>query len=149
MAEFYVKRRLEPVFEAADDESYEIVKNFKVNEVYKAKIWKPRNLDNHRRYIVLIYKVVFPNLPDRFKKTFPNEESLRKEIIYRSGYYKMHTTIKGKQFPVVDSIKFENMDEIKFKELFSKSIDVIIKHFLPGNTEEELKNEVQRILDFA
>lgn len=143
MAELYVKKVFGQ-FQPADEESYETMKKYKHGEVYKAKIWKPRDMIKHRKFFVLINQVVFPN-----QEKYETEEELRYEITLRCGYYKMHTTLKGTQIPVVDSIAFIKMDDIEFEKLYSKAIDVIIKHFLVGSTEEEINAEVLRILEFV
>ncbi|MCP4651164.1 MAG: DUF1367 family protein [PVC group bacterium] len=143
MARFYVKKVFGK-FEAADEESYNIMKKYKHGQTYTAEIWKPRDQIKHRKFFVLINQVVFPN-----QEKYDSKEALRREITLRCGYYNIHTTIKGKEIYMVKSIAFNKMDDIEFEELYSKAIDVIINHFLPASTEEELKDEVQRILDFV
>lgn len=141
--EFYVKKVFGK-FEAADDPSYEIMKKYKQGEVYRAKIWKPRDIIKHRKFFILINNVVFPN-----QDKYDSEDSLRREITLRCGYYSEHVTLKGKTIFIADSIAFNKMDDIEFEQLYSKAIDIILQYFLKGSTQEELEEEVQRILDFV
>jgi len=142
VSELYVKKSFGKM-EAADEASYEIMKKFKHGEVYKVKIWKPRNIKFHRKFFALL------NSSYDIQNKYNTFEAYKYEVLLRAGHYEIHTTLKGVQVPVIKSLKFSDVDDIQFEEIFSNTIDAILNYFIPEMPEDDLRGEVQRILDFV
>ena len=87
---------------------------------FKAK----RNTQFHKKGFALL-NLVFQN-QDRYS----NMEDLRTEFKLKAGYYSEHITTKGKIIYVPKSMAFSEMDENEFDELYSKFIDIALKHFV-------------------
>jgi len=121
----------------------EILAKWKLNDILRAEITKPRNSKFHRKFFALL-NIAFEN-----QDKYDNFSDFRVEISLKCGSYREHITTKGVIIYVPKSIAFSNMDELEFSELYDKALDVIIKHFCQGSTEEELNNRVLEILTFS
>ena len=114
----------------------ELSDQIKTGEVIKVKYSKPRNYKFHKKYFALL-DLAFQN-QDRIDCF----EYFREQIIMRAGYFVEYIDFKGTVQYRPQSISFGNMDEITFNELYSKSLDVIIKYVLTGNTKEEIETQI-------
>ena len=114
----------------------ELSDQIKTGEVIKVKYSKPRNYKFHKKYFALL------NLAYDNYDTGNSFKWFRSEIIKRAGYYEEYINFKGVKEYTAKSISFGNMDEITFNELYSKSLDVIIKYVLTGNTKEEIEKQI-------
>ena len=78
-----------------------------------------------------------------------NYDRFRKDCIILAGYFHLVYDIKGEEKAVADSISFGSMDENDFEELYSKVIDVLIKHIMANTTREDIDMQVDRVLGFV
>lgn len=114
-------------------------------ESFKCKTVSKRNLKFHNKYMALIqlgwqnkreylddYFPMQPNFPDEF----------RKEVIMRAGYYESYKNFKGETQYRAKSISFARMGNEEFSNLYSATIDVMIKWVMEGLDKEDLMNEL-------
>lgn len=106
----------------------------------KAIITRPRNIGHHRKFFALL-RLVVNNLPEELD-IYNNTTLLLDEIKFQLGHFELRQNIDGNPYYIVKSINFGSMDQTEFNEFYSKTIDVILKHFLKGNNKEELMVEV-------
>ena len=111
-------------------------KKLKIDEVYKVKISRPRNIRFHRKFFALI-KLVYDN-----QERFNNLEYLRKELTIAAGFYDTYIDLTGVEVQVAKSISFGSMDEDEFSELYSRFIDAIGVHF--GFEKQSMMDEVEQ-----
>ena len=78
-----------------------------------------------------------------------NRERFRKDCIILAGYFHLVYDINGEEKAVADSISFAEMDEMKFEELYSKVIDVLLGKVMRNYTRKDIDDHVDRILGFA
>jgi hypothetical protein len=142
MAAFCVVRK-SGAFYPASDLDYEIAGWLKDNEVYRCDIKKPRKLKFHRKFFALI-DYVFNN-----QDKYANKEDLRVELELKAGSYREHVTTKGKILYIPNSIAFDKMDDVEFGQLYNRVIDVVLKHFIRGDTKENIDEQVNNILGYA
>lgn len=142
MPKFFLKKT-DKVYIPCDDNSIEITNKLDAGTIVSCEAWKERNYRFHKKYFALL-NIVFEN-----QKKYDNFEAFRAEVIMRAGYFNMHIHLSGQQSFSPKSIAFKNMDEIEFEKLYSKTIDVILKHFLVGTTDEEIRKEVEIIVGFS
>lgn len=135
MAKIYLKKHLNALH-PADEEATEYLKKIKPGQAISCEVKKPRNYENHKRLFSLL-KLVVEN-QERFKTV----DQLKEAIKFELGYTETIQTFDGRFIVKAKSINFASMDEIKFRDFFSRSIDVILKYVLPGTDREELINEV-------
>ena len=143
MPDLWMRKNLNQCLEPADDMASEYLRNVKIGEMYLVNIRKPRNLQFHRKFMALI-KIAWDN-----QERYDVFEAVRKEVTMRAGFFVEHVHISGKVSYEAKSIAFAAMDELEFADLYSKAIDVILKHFMPGTDPEALEQAVEDVLGFA
>ncbi len=130
-------KKLEDRLIPADDESVKFFKSLDTGQEfsfeYKQK--KQRNYANHKRFFSMLSGVVQNS--EHYKST----DSLLDVIKLKSGHFTTIVTHKGEILYVPKSINFSTMNEDKFKEFFSKAIDIILE-FTP-------EQDVDSILRFC
>lgn len=98
-------------------------KKLKIDQEYLVSIKVPRNIGHHRKLFAL-YNLVFEN-----QEIYKHLDDLRKDLNIECGYYRERMNIYGEVVKEAESISFANMDQITFNDLYSKTLDVIVKHF--------------------
>lgn len=120
-------------------------KRLKINEDYEIEIKKARNIDFHKLYFALI-KCVWLNLPERYDELYPHPENLRKAVQIEAGFTEIYYLLDGTQIIEAKSIAFDKMDELEFREVYNRVLDVILKKILPHNKVEEINSEILNFL---
>lgn len=105
------------------DSDYDNKKKLKVGKEYLVTVVSPRNIRFHRKMWAL-YNMVFQN-----QEMYSHIDDLRKDITVAAGYYRERVNIDGEVIKEAESISFASMDDLKFSELYSATIDVIVKYF--------------------
>mgnify|MGYP000545448444 CR=1 FL=1 len=119
--EILLVKQLNGSFKPAFDSDYENAKKFKLNEVVKCKITKPRNIKFHKKFFALV-NLVFNN-----QEKINNIDYFREELTIEAGFFEEYTGFNGERKKQAKSISFASMDEFEFNELYSKFIEVSIK----------------------
>lgn len=139
----YLKKSLSSLV-PADDEAAEALKKYKQGDTVSCEIRKPRNVDHHRKYFALLNLVV--DNQERFRNTQELLDAIKFELGYvetRRKIVKETGSWKYSEFyQVPKSISFTSMDQHTFDRFYSKSIDIILQHILPGINRDELEAEV-------
>ena len=94
-----------------------------------------RNVKFHRKFFALL-RLVFDNLPEKYAETFKSLDHLRQEILMQIGAFEVRESMGGKTYYIPKSMKFGEMKESEFEEIYDKTLDFITKYILP-----EVKNE--------
>ena len=124
----------------------------KVGEVVSAEVKRPRNYKFHKKFFSLlnyafsIWEPEAVNLDNT--PVGKNFDHFRDNIIILAGYYEAVMGIDGKAFLKAKSISFGKMGEDEFTCLFSKAIDVILKHILVNYTREDLDRVFENIIAY-
>ncbi|MDE1828240.1 MAG: DUF1367 family protein [Candidatus Micrarchaeota archaeon] len=139
----YLKKQLSGAFTPDDEHSAEIARKFKVGEVVRTDVHKERNLKFLRKYFALL-ATAFDN-----QEQYTDFDEFREEVTIQSGYYTLHHGINGEITKRAKSISFSRMDELEFCELYQRTIDALITHFIPGTDPAALDSAVSDILGFA
>jgi len=103
-----------------------------IGALFGIEYTKRRNYENHKRFMAFI-KTTFD-----MQEFYEDREIYRKWLTMKAGYFDTVATPKGETLFLPQSISFEKMDEVEFKELFSKCINVFLREVGGGCTEEEL-----------
>jgi hypothetical protein len=138
MADIYLKK-MHGVLVPASEASEVIVANMSQGRVIKLKYSFPRNYENHKRFFAFI-KTTF-DIQDHFD----NITHYRKWLIGKAGHF---TTIKLPNGNVIfdtDSIAFEKMDEMEFRQLFHDCVDALLSEF----DHRISRDELLRVIDFV
>ena len=116
-------KNLNNTFTIAYNSDYEKAKKLKANQEYQCEVKQPRNYRFHKKYFSLI-KLLFDN-----QEVYSNIDDLRHDLIIEAGYYRKYINIHKNEVKVAKCISFAKMTEYEFGELYSKTLDVIVKYF--------------------
>lgn len=100
-----------------------------------------RNLRFHRKYFALL-NFVFENMSEDLRERIPSVEILRSEIMRILGKVEVYYTLDGKRMLIAESIAFANMGQKRFEKIYSDTIDVCLKYFLPDVDREDFELEI-------
>lgn len=153
MAECYLRKTptsLQPVT-AADVDA---LSKIKTGDVVLVEFRKPRNYEFHKRFFSLLSFAFEHWEPEamEFKgqKVGKNLDVFRGWVICQAGYYDLAITPDGKVKADPKSISFAKMDEIEFEELYSKTIDVILRCVLKNYKDrDELESVLMQVMSYA
>lgn len=122
----------------------ETMKRFKVGEVYKAEIVRPRSRKTLGRYWVLCEMIL--NNTEMFR----SKEQVSDYLKIRTGHCTDIVAQKtGEIFHIANSIDFDTLDEAQFAELWGRVCDVVVEDILPGITRAEIETEMQKLIGLA
>ena len=110
----------------ATDEDYEKMKKMRTGEVFKFTARPQRNYEFHKKFFALCnvgLEYMTENQSEYFHKSL---EGFRKSMIITAGYYDpVYDFTTNQWHHNAQSIKFEKMDEVEFRQLYDKVKDVI------------------------
>ncbi len=119
-------------FIPASSEAESLMKKIKLNELVTIDVKKPRNMLFHRKYFSML-KLFADNIDYKEPLTV---DYLLDIVKIELKMYTVGTTLKGKQYPIIESVSFAKMDQIRFEKFYSKSLDVLLE-ILNQNTTKE------------
>lgn len=113
-----------------------------------------RNPKFHRKYFALL-NIGFDNfspepISSEFGTVVKNFDQFRSDVVILAGFYETWARIDGSVRIVPKSISFASMKEEAFQDLYSKTIDVLLKYVYDKSiTADELDRIVNSYLNFA
>ena len=126
--------------------------SIKVGEVVSCEIKRPRNYKFHKKFFSLlnyafsIWEPETVNLDNT--PVGKNFDHFRDNITILAGYYEAVMGVDGEAHLKAKSISFGKMGEDEFASLYSKTIDVILKHILVNYTREDLDRVFENIIAY-
>ncbi|MDX8383951.1 MAG: DUF1367 family protein, partial [Ghiorsea sp.] len=108
MADIFLTKSQGGQFVAASQQDYALMKAWRVGDVIKAKMSKPRNGGHHRKAWALI-NFIFDN-----QSIYNEINDLMVEIKLKTGHYEEHITTKGVMIYVPRSLAFSSMGQEEF-----------------------------------
>lgn len=124
----------------ADETAEKVIKRWGKGEAVLCEVKRARNPEAHRKAFALL-RLVLDN-----QNTYSNIDDLLTEIKLRAGHYDEYVTSRGELVYTPRSIAFADMCEDEFAEFYSKMIDAMIRHILPGLGREDLEDEILRFV---
>ena len=143
MARLYLRRTLSG-FVAADDESGAAMKRYKVGEVYRADVVKPRSWQHHKLIFALL-SLTYKNLPEKYAVLWPSFDKFRKAIALEAGHTETVITRDGVCHEGPGSISYDALDEADFTRVSSAMMTICA--LILDLSEPELAAEVSRYAD--
>lgn len=138
----------------ADEPSRQWDAKNKTGQVVHADFKKIRNYEFHKKWFALL-QIGFENWeppPTDTKWGTPekNFDRFRKDVTILAGFYDLVHRLDGSFRIQAKSVSFAKMTAKEFQELYSKTIDVLIKHvYQQSLSADELNNIVNKYLEFA
>lgn len=99
---------------------------------------KGRNVGNHRRFFAFIA------LTFDLQDEFDNREIWRKYIQMKAGFFTEVVTGNGKILYWPQSISWDSLDEIEFKDLFNRVVNAFMRYY--GQDLNDI--QINTILEF-
>lgn len=135
MARMYLRKNLSG-FVPADEPSMEIARKFKVNEIYRADVVKPRSYQHHKLCFALL------NLTYANQERYSNFEDFRKAVAIAAGHTEELVTLHGEIVRLPASLSYDSLDEVEFTKVFAAMMTVCSE--LLGVERPDLQMEVDR-----
>lgn len=139
MAQIYLKRTMTG-FEPADEPSRENWRKYKVGEMYRATIVKPRTYRQHKLAFALL------NLTYDNQERYTSFEHFRKAVAIQAGHVDEVILLSGEIAFLPKSIAYDALDELEFTVVFMAMMTVCAG-MLGGMGLRELEGEVSRYAD--
>ena len=133
--ELYLFKNLNGTFTPCHSSDHDKAKKLKAGEEYLCKVTRPRNIKFHRKYFALL-NLAFDN-----QDQFSVFDRFREAVTIAAGYTERKGHLDGTTRLEAKSISFGSMDEDEFIELYSSTLDVIIK--VLGVTSHEIEQNIQ------
>jgi len=133
-------RKKEFLFIPATQEDVELLKYVMDGDTIQFVIGDNRELWRHRRFFLLLNKVLH-HIPEELEKRYPTTNALLIELKLQLRMYDVHVTLGGKEMLIPQSISFANMGEKAFIQFCNDCKKVILKYFLKGIDEETFDKE--------
>ena len=138
MARMYFKKTLRG-FEPADEPSLEVTKKYKLGEIYRADVVKPRSYKHHKLCFALL------NLTYSNQERYANFEDFRKAVAIAAGHTEELVTLHGEIIRLPASLSYDALDEVEFTKVFGAMMTVCCS--ILGLTSPELEAEVSKYAD--
>ena len=127
--------------------------NIKPGEIVSAEIKRPRNYEFHKKYFTLMqyaFGIWEPEcLEYKGQQVGKSFDRFREDITILSGFYTLTENIKGEVRAEAKSISFGKMEDDEFAKLYSKTIDVLLKHVFKNYTREDIDKVVDNLIGFS
>jgi Protein of unknown function (DUF1367) len=144
MARLYLKKTLRG-FEPADEASLETARKYKLGEVYRADVVKPRSYAHHKLCMALL-TLTYHNLPEAYENRWPTFDAFRYAVAEEAGHHEEYVTVDGEIRQHARSISYDSIpDDVEFGRVMASMMTVCAKILDVG--ESELAAEVSRYAD--
>jgi hypothetical protein len=141
MTKFFAAKHLHSL-RAIDQAGEEIVSKIANGEIVQLEIRRPRNIKHHRMYWALV-TLVHENLDGERYKT---PDDFHAALKVAAGIGTRIVLPNNEVVMIPGSIAFHKMDQTEFATVYDRICDLVAKHFLPGVTKADLKNEVSLLI---
>jgi hypothetical protein len=129
---------LRPVDQAGED----ALRKIGQGQLVEIELRRPRNIRFHRLYWALI-TIVWDQLDEQ---RYPSVEDLHAAIKIAAGLRTRIELPDGTVGFIPGSIAFHKMSADDFAAFFDRVCGLIVRHFLPGVTDAELRAEVEAMI---
>lgn len=157
MTDLYLRRTLTG-FAPDTDADMKAMSRFKLNEVVRADVKKPRNLGYFRKWWALVkvgYELWEETCPRHLYKgmeVLPDFDRFRRDVTILAGCARPVINVKGEMRLEAESIAFGNMTDERFDDLYNATINVLLNKVLAassGITEKRLREMADSVMEFA
>ena len=139
MARLFLKRTLSG-FEPADDASKDSWRKYKVGEIYRAEVVKPRSYRHHKLAFALL------NLTYENQDRYTSFDHFRKAVAIEAGHVEELIKLDGEVLLQPKSISYDALDEVEFGRVMSAMMTVCA-NILGMQNLRELEAEVSKYAD--
>lgn len=133
-------RRVAQGFVPDTDKDWDAAKRFKLGEVAKAEVTKPRNYQHHKKLMALCQLIAEnSDVYDTTKKALTGLKIAtgHVEFVPHPG--------TGELVAVPLSISFESMDQIAFSEWYESAVAAACKYMVPQMTKMDAEHALEAV----
>lgn len=138
MARLYLRRTLTG-FSPADEPSADIARKYKVGEIYRADIVKPRSYQHHKLCMALL------TLTYQNQERYTSFDMFRKAVALEAGHVNEIIKLDGEVVLEPGSLSYDALDEVEFTRVMASMMTICAQ--ILDVTEPELAGEVSRYAD--
>lgn len=124
-----------------DSLSAEALNKVRAGEVVECSFKKVRNPEFHRKYMKLV-RTVFDN-----QEKYTQFEKFRKAVLMEAGHTEPLGLWDGTIVDIPASINFDKLDEIGFRDVYSDTIDALLR-MLPHLGVADLERMSEEVISF-
>lgn len=140
MADVYLRKTLTG-FVPADEASREVHGQYKLGEVYRASIVRPRSYQEHKLCMALI-DLTYSNLPEKMHRTWPTPRIFRRMLADAVGHVEEFHTRDGERKTSALTLSYDDIpDNVAFRAIYRLMLDVCA-HLLGMSSLTELEEQV-------
>jgi len=136
----------------ANDETREFISKKKLGAGISGEFKQVRNYNFLKKYMALMnigFDAFEPSAAEyNGHPVEKNFDRFRHDITILAGYFTFTADINGDPKAIAKSISFGNMTEEEFGELYSKTIDVLLRKVLTNYSKDDLDSVVEQIVRF-
>lgn len=144
MARMFLKRVLTG-FVPADEPSLTLLRKYKVGEVYRADVVKPRNYKHHKLIFALL-NLTYETLPEKYARSYASFDQFRYAIAEASGHVESYVSLEGEIKTMPGSLSYDAIpDDVEFGKVASAMMTVCAR--ILEVSEPELAIEVSKYAD--
>ncbi len=126
----------------ASEHDEELLRHIKTGHPTKLTFKRVRNYEFHKKYFALI-QFAFDYWEPENQVGEKNFNQFREDIIILAGYYHRYIRLDSTTRIKAKSISFAKMSEDEFEKLYTKTIDVVIKHICQQFTGDMLRQTIE------
>jgi hypothetical protein len=144
MARIFLKRTLTGLA-AADEPSASLLRKYKVGEVYRCDIVKPRSYKHHKLCMALL-NLTFENLPEKCSKSYATFNQFRYALALEIGHSESFVSLDGEIMTLPKSISYDAIpDDVEFGKIMAAMMTVCAR--ILDLDEPHLAAEVSKYAD--
>lgn len=115
MARLFLRKTLSG-FAPADEQAQELHKSYKLGEIYRADVVKPRSWAHHKLIMALL-TLTYRNLPERYEILWPSFDKFRKSVAFDVGHREETVLRDGTVIEGPGSLSYDALDEVEFTKV--------------------------------
>jgi hypothetical protein len=144
MARIFLKRTLTGLV-AADEPSASLLRKYKVGDVYRCDIVKPRSYKHHKLCMALL-NLTYEHLPEKYSKSYATFNQFRYALALEIGHSESFVSLDGEIMTLPKSISYDAIpDDVEFGKIMAAMMTVCAR--ILDVTEPMLAEEVARYAD--
>lgn len=138
MARLFLKKTLSG-FVPSDEASAFFARRFKLGEVYRADVVKPRSYAHHKLCMALL-NLTFENLPERYAKSYATFDQFRYAVALEIGHCETFISLHGEIVTQPKSISYDAIpDDAEFGRIMAQMMTVCANILEVEQTELSLE----------
>jgi Protein of unknown function (DUF1367) len=140
----YLKKTLTG-FDLNDEHSQQAHRKFKLGEVYRADVVKPRSY-KHLCLAMSLLNLTYDHLPERYEGRWPTFDAFRYAVAEAAGHIDQYISLDGEIKRQARSVSYDAIpDDVKFGSVMAAMMTVCAN--ILEMTEPDLASEVARYAD--